>query len=323
MSLGRKFKLNSGHEIPAVGLGTWLSKPNEVEDAVEVALRAGYRHIDAAAVYQNEAEVGRGWKKSGVPREQIFITSKLWNSHHHPDHVEEGLNKTLKDLQTDYLDLYLIHWPIAFEHSDETLFPIDPVTKRFRLADIPVSDTWAALEKLVKAGKIRSIGISNFTITETEKLLKTATIPPAVNQIEAHPYLQQPELLKWHKEKNILVVAYSPLGNNIYNLPRVVDDPAIQEIAKKLGKDPAQLLISWAIQRGTAVLPKSVTPARIQSNFQDFVIPDEDFEALNKLDRGQRYNFPFRWGKDIFGEIGDAEAERRAEEFAAEQRAKA
>ncbi|KAJ9245773.1 hypothetical protein DTO169E5_492 [Paecilomyces variotii] len=323
MSLGRKFKLNSGHEIPAVGLGTWLSKPNEVEDAVEVALRAGYRHIDAAAVYQNEAEVGRGWKKSGVPREQIFITSKLWNSHHHPDHVEEGLNKTLKDLQTDYLDLYLIHWPIAFEHSDETLFPIDPVTKRFRLADIPISDTWAALEKLVKAGKIRSIGISNFTIAETEKLLKTATIPPAVNQIEAHPYLQQPELLKWHKEKNILVVAYSPLGNNIYNLPRVVDDPAIQEIAKKLGKDPAQLLISWAIQRGTAVLPKSVTPARIQSNFQDFVIPDEDFEALNKLDRGQRYKFPFRWGKDIFGEIGEAEAERRAEEFAAEQRAKA
>ncbi|KAJ9195663.1 hypothetical protein DTO164E3_6739 [Paecilomyces variotii] len=323
MSLGRKFKLNSGHEIPAVGLGTWLSKPNEVEDAVEVALRAGYRHIDAAAVYQNEAEVGRGWKKSGVPRGEIFITSKLWNSHHHPDHVEEGLNKTLKDLQTDYLDLYLIHWPIAFEHSDETLFPIDPDTKRFRLADIPISDTWAALEKLVKAGKIRSIGISNFTIAETEKLLKTATIHPAVNQIEAHPYLQQPELLKWHKEKNILVVAYSPLGNNIYNLPRVVDDPAIQEIAKKLGKDPAQLLISWAIQRGTAVLPKSVTPARIQSNFQDFVIPDEDFEALNKLDRGQRYNFPFRWGKDIFGEIGEAEAERRAEEFAAEQRAKA
>jgi L-glyceraldehyde reductase len=143
----------------------------------------------------------------------------LWNTHHHPDNVEEGLNQTLKDLQTDYLDLYLvsitgghisysfliyvrqIHWPVAFEHGHGTLFPINPVTKRFRIADVPVADTWAALEKLVKAGKIRSIGVSNFTIAETEKLLKTATIPPAVNQIEAHPYLLQPEVLKWHKEK--------------------------------------------------------------------------------------------------------------------------
>ncbi|KAL2003818.1 hypothetical protein VTN02DRAFT_2172 [Thermoascus thermophilus] len=322
MSLGRKFKLSSGYEMPAIGLGTWLSKAHEVENAVEHALRVGYRHIDTAAVYENEAEVGAGWKKSGVPREEIFITSKLWNTHHHPDHVEEALNKTLKDLQTDYLDLYLVHWPVAFEHSGETLFPVDPVTKRFKIANVPIADTWAALEKQVKAGKIRSIGISNFNIEKTKELLKTATIPPAVNQIEAHPWLQQPELTKFSKENNILITAYSPLGNNIYGLPRVVDDPTVHEIAKRLGKDPALVLISWAVQRGTSVVPKSVTPSRIESNFQDFIIPDAEFEALNKLDRNQRFNVPARWGIDVFGEIGDEEAERRAEAIAAEQREK-
>ncbi|KAJ5708309.1 hypothetical protein N7488_008110 [Penicillium malachiteum] len=320
MSLGRTFKLNSGYEIPAVGLGTWLSKPNEVEKAVEHALRSGYRHIDAAACYQNENEVGNGWKKSGVPREEIFITSKLWNTHHHPDNVEEGLNKTLKDLQTDYVDLYLIHWPVAFEHTNETLTPTDPVTKRFRIADVPTADTWAALEKFVAAGKIRSLGISNFTLDATKKLLETAKIPPAVNQIEAHPYLLQPELTKYLIDNDILPVAYSPLGNNIFNKPRVVDDPIVVEIAKKLNKDPAQVLISWAVQRGSAVLPKSVTPSRIESNFSDFIIPDAELEALDKLDRSERYNYPFRWGVDVFGELGAAEAERRAEEHAASLR---
>jgi L-glyceraldehyde reductase len=218
MASGRSFKLSSGYDMPAVGLGTWLSKPHEVENAVETALRLGYRHIDAAACYLNENEVGNGWKKSGVPRDQIFITSKLWNTHHHPDHVEEAVNKTLKDLQTDYLDLYLIHWPVAFEHTNETLTPIDPVSKRFRLANIPIADTWAALEKLVDAGKVRSIGVSNFTIEKIEELLKTARIPPAVNQIEAHPYLQQPALHNYLKEK--VTVRHQQIMARILTLTR-------------------------------------------------------------------------------------------------------
>jgi L-glyceraldehyde reductase len=236
--------------------------------------------------------------------------------------VEEAVNKTLKDLQTDYLDLYLvfpsllvlihdffslltnnkIHWPVAFEHTNETLTPIDPVSKRFRLANIPIADTWAALEKLVDAGKVRSIGVSNFTIEKIEELLKTARIPPAVNQIEAHPYLQQPALHNYLKEK--VTVRHQQIMARILTLTRtsfrwptarwatiftthlgttssprhlssqtntlysVVDDPTVKEIAQKLNKDPAALLISWAVQRGTSVLPKSVTPSRIESNFQ-------------------------------------------------------
>ncbi|KAL5334811.1 Aldo/keto reductase [Aspergillus crustosus] len=314
MALERTFKLNTGYEIPAIGLGTW------VQEAVSAALKLGYRHIDAAAVYGNEREVGDGIKASGVPREQIFLTSKLWNTHHDPENVEAAVNQSLADLQTDYLDLYLIHWPVAFRHSTTTTQPVDEKTGLIDVIYIPIKDTWAALEALVAKGKVRSIGVSNFTQETIEELLKTAKITPAVNQIEAHPYLQQRELLGWSKEKGIVLTGYSPLGNNIYNIPRAVDDPVVLETAEALGKTPAQVLISWAVQRGTVVLPKSVTPERIRSNFEDFVLPDVAFQTVQSLERHQRMNFPARLGVDIFGEVGDESARRSALQWAEAQK---
>ncbi|KAL1925507.1 uncharacterized protein VTP21DRAFT_390 [Calcarisporiella thermophila] len=310
MSLGRAFKLNTGSLMPAVGLGTWLSKPNEVQHAVEVALEAGYRHIDCAHVYGNENEVGLALKNqaSKVPRDKIFITSKLWNSYHRPEHVVEGLNKTLKDLGTDYLDLYLMHWPVAFKPGD-SLFPTDESKQSVLLDDIDFTETWAAMEKLVETGKVRSIGVSNFNIPRLEKLLKTAKIVPAVNQVELHPYLPQEELVAYCNQKGIHVSAYSPLGNNLRGMKKVIDEEVVVEVAKKNNKTPAQVLISWAVQRGTSVLPKSVTPDRIRSNFEDFVLSDEDFAALNALSKGKniRYCIPCtfnpRWPvNDVFGD---------------------
>ncbi|CRK15539.1 hypothetical protein BN1708_002768 [Verticillium longisporum] len=317
-------ELNSGHSIPAVGLGTWQSGPNEVARAVEHALRHGYRHIDAAAVYDNEEEVGAGIKASGVPRKEIFLTSKLWNTHHKAEDVEEALDQSLADLGTDYVDLYLIHWPVSFSKPAEK-------KQRFPLAadggvdviDVPASETWKAMEALVKKGKIRSIGVSNFSKARIEDLLKTAEIKPAVNQIEAHPYLQQPELLEWSKQQDILITAYSPSGNNIYNLPKALDDPEVAAIAKEVGRQPAQVLIQWAVQRGTVVLPKSVTPSRIEENFQDFELPAAALERINKLDKNHRYNMPARLGVDVFGEHDEAFLKKaRADWIAAQKAAK-
>ncbi|KAH6680067.1 GCY protein [Plectosphaerella plurivora] len=320
MPLATHLTLNTGAKIPAVGFGTWQAKPGEVEIAVETALRAGYRHIDCASIYRNEAEVGEGIRKSGVSRSDIFITGKLWNTHHAPEDVEAGVDKTLQDLGTDYLDLFLMHWPVAFKNTGKW-FPLEE-NGVFALADIDPSVTWAAMEKLVTSGKVRAIGVSNFTIKRLEDLLSTTKTVPAVNQVEAHPYLQQPDLLAFCQSKNIVLTAYSPLGNNQTGEPRTVDDPLVGELGKRLGLDGGQLLASWGVQRGTVVLPKSVTPSRIKSNFLVSELPEDAFAQLNALERNKRFNWQTRWGFDIFQELGEEEVKKVAQESAEENKTK-
>ncbi|KAH8776710.1 aldo/keto reductase [Diaporthe sp. PMI_573] len=315
-TLAEHFKLNNGLTLPAVGLGTWQSKPNEVKNAVELALKSGYRHVDAAAVYDNEKEVGEGIKASGVPRKDIFLTSKLWNTHHKGEDVERAVDTSLADLQTDYLDLYLIHWPVSFRRINDTeRFPIDEQTFGVDVIDVPIIETWRAMEALVKKGKIRTIGVSNFSIAKINEIWDAAEIKPAVNQVELHPYFAQPELVKWCQDKGIVVEAYSPLGNNIYSLPMAIEDPAIIQLAEKLGKTPAQIVLSWIVQRGVVVLTKSVTPSRIKSNLEVSELPADVFETVNSLDRNHRYNLPARLGVDIFGDAKPEVLEKAVAEF--------
>ncbi|PSR99104.1 aldo/keto reductase [Coniella lustricola] len=321
MPLPDSFKFINGLEVPAVGLGTWQSKPNEVKNAVEVALKAGYTHIDAAAVYDNEKEVGEGIKASGVDRKNIFITSKLWNTHHKAEDVEKAVDASLADLQTDYLDLYLIHWPVAFRKiNDAERFPINQETFGMDIIDVPLTETWKALEAIVKKGKVRSIGVSNFTAAKIEEIWDTAEIKPVANQIELHPYFAQPELVDYCQNKGIVVQAYSPLGNNIYGLPMAIEDAAIIAVSEKLGKTPAQVVLSWIVQRGIVALSKSVTPSRIESNRQVFELPADAFKAVEALDRNHRYNLPARLGIDIFGDAKPGVLENAVASFKAQNR---
>ncbi|KAI0892568.1 Aldo/keto reductase [Annulohypoxylon nitens] len=268
----KTFTLATGDKIPAIGLGTWQSPKNETAKAVKHALSVGYRYIDTAFAYGNESEVGEGIRASGVPREQIWITTKLDNPWH--KRVAEGIETSLKNLGTDYVDLYLMHWPSSTRPDD--------LKKHYD--DWNFLDTWRELQKLVGTGKVRNIGVSNFGITNLEKLLNdpSTKITPVVNQIELHPNNPSPKLVAYCKEKGIHLTGYSCLGST--NSP-LYKDPTLLAIAESKGKTPQQVLLLWGIQQGWDVIPKSITPERIESNFNidGWELTADEIDKLNHL----------------------------------------
>ncbi|KIY46112.1 Aldo/keto reductase [Fistulina hepatica ATCC 64428] len=321
MSFGKILKLSTSAAIPQIGLGTWLSKPHEVEHAVEYAVRAGYRHLDLAIVYDNQDEVGAALKKvvpSVAKREDLFMTSKVWNTAHRPEEVEKELDETLKQIGTDYLDLYLIHWPVAFSACNppgSKKFPANPSKEGEVELDMSVSlvDTWKAMLALPK-DKVRAVGVSNFTIEHIDAIYKATGSYPVVNQVEAHPLLPQDDLLEYCKSRGIHVTAYSPLGNNLVGRPKLTEEPTVVSIAEKLGATTAQVLVAWGVYRGYSVIPKSVQPERITSNFKQVQLSKEDYESISAIgkDNHTRFNIPYaytpRWDINIFGETEEKAA---------------
>jgi D-xylose reductase len=279
---------------------------------VQAAVRAGYRHLDCACDYGNEAEVGDGIRaavQAGLcRRDDLWVTSKLWNTYHAREHVRPAVERTLRDLKLDYLDLYLIHFPIAQAFVPfETRFPpgwfFDPDSpeKGMKLAKVPLAETWAAMEDLVTAGLVRHIGISNYGTAMLRDLLNYARIRPAVLQVEMHPYLTQEKLLRFCKEERVAVTAFSPLGALSYvpigmakPAESVLDQPVVKAAAKRLGKSPAQVVLRWGVQRGTAIVPKTSRPERLAENLAifDFELAPEEMAAIGGLDQNRRFNDP-------------------------------
>lgn len=295
----KHFDLSDGGRMPALGLGTWKAEPGVVGDAVREAIRIGYRHIDCAPVYQNEAEIGAALRAAfddgDVAREDLWITSKLWNDRHLAADVPGALERTLNDLGLDYLDLYLIHWPLA--QRPGVAFPTNP-DDWLGPDEAPLSGTWSAMEDAVRAGRCRHIGVSNFSIRKIRALLETATVRPAANQVESHPWLAQNELLAFCREQGIVYTAYSPLGSGDRaegfkkdDEPKPLEDALIVEIAGSRGMTPAQVLIAWALQRDSSVIPKSSNRERLAQNFAaaQAELTADDMARLDTLDVGYRF----------------------------------
>ena len=307
-----ELKLADGTTIPSVGLGLWKIERSQAADVTETALKLGYRHLDSACDYGNEAEAGEGIKRAldqGVcRRDELWVTSKLWNTYHAKEHVRSALERTLADLKLDYLDLYLIHFPIAqrfvpFEerYPPEWFFDPNAPNPRIESDPVPISETWGAMEDLVESGLVKRIGVCNFGCSLLRDLLSYAKIRPSVLQVESHPYLTQETLLRYCQQENIVYTAFSPLGAQSYFSLGMADPSEsllnhtlIHEIAAGQRRTPAQVLLRWGIQRGTAVVPKSANERRLKENLQlfDFQLSEAEMRSISRLNRNRRFNDP-------------------------------
>lgn len=307
-----QIELRTGAKLPTVGLGMWKIPNEACAPLVQDAVAAGYRHFDCACDYGNEKETGDGLRQviagGRCRREELWITSKLWNTYHRPEHVELACKKSLSDLQLDYLDLYLIHFPIAQRYVPiEDRYPpgwfYDPAADepKMEFAKVPFSETWAAMEQLQQAGLVRQLGVCNFGAGLLRDLMNYANQPPAVLQVESHPYLTQEKLLRFCHEQQIAYTAFSPLGALSYHelgmadrTDSLLEHDTIRSIAAEHGKTPAQILLRWGVQRGTAVIPKTSKPERLAENIGifDFALSSNQLESISRLNQNRRYNDP-------------------------------
>lgn len=289
----KEFTLNTGAKIPAIGFGTWKAAPGLAGEAVKKAYEAGYRHFDCAPLYFNEQEIGDVLRK--LPREEIFVTTKLWSSDH--QRVELALDKSLSHLGLDYVDLYLMHWPVTLSPDTGAEYGKEDRTQHVSHWDF--RDTWREMEKLLSTGKVKAIGVANFSTVNLKKLLETAKVLPAVDQTEIQPLLPQSKLNAFCKENGIHQTAFGPLGGSGSSLHT---DEAIVDIAKARGVATGNVLLSWGIQKGWSVIPKSTTPSRIEANLKDnFELTADEMRLIDALaaNGGRRFNRP-NWGTAVF-----------------------
>ena len=311
----------TGQTMPAVGLGLWKLETNEVAEAVYNAIKNGYRHLDSAADYGNEQQVGEGIAralKDGLcSREDLWITSKLWNTFHRKEYVQQACEKSLSDLGLDYFDLYLIHFPIALQYVDindryppEWIFNPQDDNPTMELDSVPLSETWAAMESLVENQLARQIGVCNYSAVLLHDLMSYARIKPAMLQIESHPYLTQDALIRTARSYNIAVTAFSPLGALSYvsldmasKGDSVLTETVVIKAAERASVTPAQVVLRWGLQRGTAVIPKTSKPERLVENLSlsGFNLTDEEMDAISALNQNRRFNDPGKFCEGAFG----------------------